>query len=73
MKLFIWDNAYEVSYGGAMVFAVAENVEAAREQLRTTKEAPYGLGDSSEKDTTFLGEPSRIIDYPHAEYWEWQQ
>ena len=30
MKMFFWNNPYKVTYGGSVLFAIAETEEAAR-------------------------------------------
>lgn len=73
MKMFVWSDPYRVSYGSSMVMAVAETVDDAR---RIAKSAPrytyneFHQGDGCEIE---LGEPTRIVDLPCAEWHEWSE
>lgn len=73
MKLYVWNNPYDVRYGHSLVFAVAENIEAAREQVLTGESYAYGeyTGDGVQK--TKLDEPTRIVDLPCAEWHCWSE
>lgn len=77
MKLFVWNEPYDVAYGQSMVFAVAETVEQARELCRTGTVCTYGTPkDWEPKDWTKkinLGEPTRVVDIPCAEWHEWSE
>ena len=62
MKLYIWNDPYSVSYGGACIYAVAETVEEARELASRAPISefgfepdvrPFGCGDKLE-----LGDPT---------------
>jgi hypothetical protein len=72
MKLFIWAEPYRVDYGTSAVFAVAETVEQARAIARGAPaykyvEFGYGIRDYD------LGEPTRVVDLPCAEWHEWSE
>jgi len=57
MKLCIWHDPYTVPYGTSLVFAVAEDWEAAREKAMAAPDA--------RKDVT-LGYPDKILELPSA-------
>lgn len=75
MKLFVWNNPYRVSYGGSLLYAVAESEEAAREMIaRPTPR--YAYGEYAETPLNFLpdlGPPTRVVDVPCAELYEWSE
>lgn len=76
MKLFVWANPYSIPYGSTLAFAVAETVDAAREQL--SKSAAWAYSEySSEnpgiKNTSVLKEPTRVLDLPCAEWHKWEE
>jgi len=74
MKIFIWNKPYGVPYGGSFLFIAAETEEQAREIAKTTPVISYG---SSPPDSMFgeitLGEPTRVIDCPGGECYEWSE
>lgn len=82
MKLFVWNNPYTISYGSSLVFAVAETVEDARAEALKGRVCAYGE-DYEHKQPTDpeddwrlkikLGEPTRILDIPCAEWHEWSE
>jgi hypothetical protein len=73
MKLFVWNNPYEVRWGHSLVVAVAETVEDARQQAIAGKAYTYGQFERDGVQGTPLGEPIRIVDLPCAEWHEWSE
>jgi hypothetical protein len=78
MKLFVWADPYRISYGTSMVFAVAETVEQAREiaaaQTRHYSYAQYASEPhAAYSGSVKLGEPTRVVDLPCAEWHEWSE
>lgn len=73
MKLFIWSNPYHVSYGSSLVFAVAENLEQAKEQARIGKAYAYNQYENGSGGKCQLGDPIRVLDLPCAEWHEWSE
>jgi len=75
MKMFFWNNPYKVTYGGSVLFAIAETEEAAR-KLAAHKCVRYTFGDSEQGRDNMkviadkLGPPTRIVDLPCAEWHE---
>lgn len=72
MKLFVWNSPYGVRYGGACLYIVAETVEQARELAKVAPVVAFGtpvrlFGGHS------LGEPTRVIDLPGGECYEWEE
>ena len=55
MKMFVWEDAIDVGYGGSVVVAVAETLDEAR-ALARQKAGPLAN----------LGEPDAILDLPVA-------
>jgi hypothetical protein len=82
MKLFIWKDPYDVSYGSSLLIAVAETVEDARAQALKGRvcafgedyehKQPKGTDDDWRPQIT-LGEPTRVLDLPCAEWHEWSE
>jgi hypothetical protein len=71
MKLFVWANPYHVVYGSSPVFAVAETEEMAHKECQMAPGYEYGDCDGSPPRLTPLGEPTRVVDLPCAEWHEW--
>lgn len=72
MKMYVWNEPYEVSYGSSICFAVAETVEQAREIAARAWLYHYGFSkDKPPKEV--LGEPTRVYDLPCAEWHEWSE
>lgn len=71
MKLFVWNRPYDIPWGLSMVFAIAETLEEAKAIAETA--AAYGYFDDTPDNIPThvkLGEPSRVVDLPCAE-WHW--
>lgn len=73
MKLYVWADPYQVSYGSSMVFAVAENEEAARAQVEGAPAYSFGQYEQKPGGGIKLGEPTRVVELPCAEWHEWQE
>jgi hypothetical protein len=73
MKLFVWVNPYYVDYGNTLLFVVAEDVESAKEMA--TKRQAYQWGDLEQESLpkVDLGEPSRVLELPCAEWHYWAE
>lgn len=74
MKLFVWTGPYPVSYGSSVVFAIAETVEEAR--IVAARGKLYSFAEYEQKADMAqyaLGEPTRIVDLPCAEWYEWEE
>ena len=74
MKMFVWNDPYAVKYGGSCIYACAETVEAAREAIKRAPTSHYGM-DPGEPGRFDVGntEPTRVIDAPCAEIYQWQE
>lgn len=75
MKLYIWNDPYHVDYGSSILIAVAENEEEARKQAVNGRKYLYGdfLEDERPENTIELGPPTRVVDIPCAEWYEWRE
>jgi hypothetical protein len=77
VKLFIWADPYRVTYGSSLLVAVAETVEEAKEIAQTkAKSYSYGKYENTLRGAGFaidLGEPTRVVDLPCAEWHEWSE
>ncbi len=74
MKLYVWNNPYHVSYGGSFLYVVAKDLRSARVLADKARVIPYGdclprgvLG------TMKLGKPTRVLELPCAEIYEWSE
>jgi hypothetical protein len=74
MKLYLWNEPYQVSYGSSLVFAVASSLEEAKE-IATTKATSWSYGDCQKTGIPLrdLGEPTRVLDLPCAEWHRWEE
>lgn len=76
MKLFVWNNPYEVWYGSSMVFAVAETLEAAKEIACSAAARWFHYVEYEQDRRTWphdLGDPLRVVDLPCAEWHHWEE
>jgi hypothetical protein len=73
MKLYVWCDPYGVRYGNSMVFAIAENLEAAKVLAASGTAYRFGEFEQPKNPGAVLGEPTRIVDVPCAEWHEWQE
>lgn len=73
MKLYVWVSPYHVPYGSSLVFAVAENVREARKQASKGPMYSFGEYGQSRNPGVALGEPTRVLALPCAEWHEWQE
>jgi hypothetical protein len=75
MKLFVWNEPYRVTFGGSIIYAVAETEDQARKQAETALVAQYGARPEARAaaQTLVLGEPTRVLDVPCAEIYEWEE
>jgi hypothetical protein len=81
MKLYFWANPYKVAYGESWVIAVAETLDDAKRQAAAGKVFKFGLDFSDSKRfpqeqsvlKIELGEPTRVVDLPCAEWHEWSE
>ena len=75
MKVFVWITPFEVSYGDSIAYAVAEDEDSARKQIRASKHFSYGIYDEG----THTGPldidrpPDRVHDLPWAEIYSWSE
>lgn len=76
MKLYFWNEPYPVKWGGSLLFAVAESLDEAKRIAASVMSYRYGV---HENDTSFLivqsadlGEPTRVLNLPCAEWHEWE-
>ncbi len=73
MKLYVWNEPYSVSYGQTMVFAVAETLEDAKREARNGEGYSYGDCPDGAPFNLELGEPTRVVDLPCAEWHKWSE
>jgi hypothetical protein len=73
MKLFIWNDPYDVNWGGSCLYVLAESLEQAKEQAKKTVIAKFGSNPDSKTFEFQVGEPDRVIEGPYAEAYEWAE
>jgi len=79
MKLYVWNSPYSVSWGSSIAYVIAESEESAKQQLKTA--SVYRYGDDLPEAITDRGRrlhdpipaPTRIVDLPAAEVYEWEE
>lgn len=70
MKMFIWIDPWRVPYGSSLIVAVAESLEEARDlpvDVANGRLSPWNPPQIK------LGEPSRIVDLPTAQAFEYEE
>lgn len=71
MKMFVWSEPYRVNYGSSCCVAIAETVEQAREIAAIGKlQSFFRFQQDTSMQGVVLGEPTRILDLPCAEWYE---
>lgn len=73
MKLFVWCEPYDVSYGTSMFYAVAETVEEAKALAVGAPNYAFGRYKQDGTPKVELGEPTRVLDLPCAEWVYWEE
>jgi hypothetical protein len=80
MKLYVWNNPYDVRYGGSCLYAVADSEDAARDIAMSALRSHYGYdpgNDDHRLDQRIrkeaLGAPTRVRELPYAEVYEWSE
>ena len=81
MKLYIWVDPYNVSYGHSMVYAVAENLREAKKAAREGKVFSSNIDfsdakrfpDYQHRRNIELKEPNFVYDLPCAVWSEWAE
>lgn len=75
MKLFVWSEPYSVKWGSTMLIVVAETLDDAKQQAAIGKAYRYTEFEQEHipMDAARLGEPTRIVDLPCAEWHLWEE
>jgi hypothetical protein len=73
MKMYVWADPYEVRYGSSCCIAVAESLEQAKEVAKSGKSYSSSVYELDSHLQVELGEPTRIIDLPCAEWNKWEE
>jgi hypothetical protein len=80
MKLFVWNDPYDVSYGNSFAFAVADTEERARAEILARNDSVYSYGRFKQTRPNFTvldGAPLRVVDLEpgaaYAEILEWSE
>lgn len=78
MKLYVWNKPYAVSYGGACLYVIAENLSAARRLAKTKcADASYGghdrKGMANRPVDISKRPPTSIHKLPWAECFHWEE
>lgn len=72
MKLYVWADPYRIPYGSAMVFAAAESLDDAKREARVGDAYTYGQYPAGTPNVE-LGDPTRVVDLPCAEWHRWEE
>ena len=67
MQLFLWSDPWP-EYDHCLAFAVAENVEEAKDLVMRANGYSWGIGELGIQKRGPIGEPTRILDLPCAEW-----
>lgn len=76
MKLYVWNNPYEVSYGGSCLYVIADSLRSARKLTKKALDTGFGMPYC---DNSLNGcnvdkiKPSRVHKLPHAEMYSWSE
>lgn len=74
IKLYVWNNPYQVSYGGTCAYAIAESEDQAREIVSRSGVARYGYApDGMAREVEVTGPPDRVHDLPYGEIYYWAE
>ena len=75
VKLYVWNNPYDVNYGGSCLYVVAESEDQARALAPAALVAKYGnpWDKNRHLGAVKLGAPDRVHELPHAEVYEWSE
>lgn len=77
MKLYVWNDPYDVKYGGSCLYAIAATEDEARKIAADAGRATYGsqpeAGMRAAQLPRDLGPPTRVHDLPYAEVYEWSE
>lgn len=73
MRLYVWANPFSVPYGTSMCISVAASVEEAKLQAEAGFFYSFVEYDHGTLSGIVLGEPTRIVDLPCAEWHEWSE
>lgn len=73
-RLYVWTEPYQVSYGGSIVFAIARNLEEAKATAKIGTKWSFGQFDDGPMNWPHdLGEPTRVLGLPCAEWYHWEE
>jgi len=73
MKLYVWAGPYHVPWGSSMLVVIATNLEEAKKLATTGKLYSYGEYDHSNTPEVELGEPTRVVELPCAEWYSFEE
>ncbi len=75
MKLYVWNQPFSVSYGGSILYVLAENLTQARKKALAALDVGFGTSypDGRTRELKDLGKPDRVIDQPYAEVYWWSE
>jgi len=71
MKLFFWNNPYDVSYRNSFIFAIAKTEEQVKDETVRGPSYTFLRGLEPKRvqgiQITYLGKPTMVVDLPCAE------
>lgn len=75
MKLYIWNEPYELDYGFTLLIVVARNLREAKLLAKNGDCYRFGIHQKEKTDklNLKLGKPDRVVSLPCAEWHEWEE
>jgi len=74
IKLYIWNQPYQVSYGSSIAYVLARSEDEARNELRAAHVSQYGYRHEEKTTNCYLDKkPDRILSAPFCEIYEWSE
>lgn len=71
MKVYVWEDPYQVTYGSSLIIAVASSIEEAKKVVKEQK--TFSQWTHKKTWPIELGEPTRILEAPCCEWHEWSE
>jgi len=74
MKLFVFNSPYSVVYGSCCIYCIAPDLETAKGLAMKAALSEYGYDPNGETISIDpIGEPTRIVEGPYAECYQWSE
>jgi alkanesulfonate monooxygenase SsuD/methylene tetrahydromethanopterin reductase-like flavin-dependent oxidoreductase (luciferase family) len=74
MKVFIWNDPYDVSWGASILIVCANTEAEARDKAKSARRVQFSVHDNDkEVSIDGLGAPDAVLDAPAAICYEWSE